>query len=156
MKMIHVAATVAMLLPLAAHATLGAAPSEIPHSTSTLKQHPAAKQLSAAQAVAPNAAYSVRQSQTSEGVTIREYVLPDNIVFALTWNGPIRPDMTQLLGSYFPNFAQASQAAAPGLGPLVGGAGDLKIESFAHPGSASGRAYLPKLVPAGVNVYDLP
>ena len=52
---------------------------------------------------ASTTAYTVRESHDTDGVTIREYVLPTNVVFAVTWQGPVRPDMTALLGSYFPN-----------------------------------------------------
>ncbi|WJF89569.1 DUF2844 domain-containing protein [Paraburkholderia bonniea] len=145
MKLTAVAIIIAMLSPLAAHATLGAAPSAPAASAST-----PAKRLSALPAT-PAAPYTMRESHSADGVTIHEYVTPGNIVFAVTWDGPTRPDMTALLGSYFPNFVQAGSTSSHGIGSLVNHTGDLVIESFGRPGSALGKAYLPRLVPAGVN-----
>ena len=76
-------------------------------------------------------------------------------MFALTWQGPTRPDMQALLGSYFPNLVAAGQRVARGTGPLIARDGELQIESFGHQGVFAGRAYVPRLVPAGVKVEAL-
>jgi hypothetical protein len=99
--------------------------------------------------------YTVRPSRDPNGVMVREYVLPSNVVFAVTWDGPVRPDMTALLGSYFPNAVAASAVRARGTGPLIERNGDFQIESAGAPGHASGKAFLPRLVPANVRVEDL-
>ena len=88
-------------------------------------------------------------------VTVREYASATNVVFAVTWQGPTRPDMRALLGSYFPNFIAAGQSRARGTGPLIGREGDLQIESVGHQGAFAGRAYVPRLVPATLKAEDL-
>src|SRR5262249_51749114 len=54
--------------------------------------------------------YDVHQIDSGT-VTVREYVTRAGHVFAVTWDGPVPPDMQQLLGEYFPRFNQAARAA---------------------------------------------
>ncbi|WP_224027692.1 DUF2844 domain-containing protein [Paraburkholderia caribensis] len=148
MKSIRIAAALALLSPVVCHATLGAAPSAGTHTP-----QPA---LRAAASVATSSpSYTVHESTTSDGVTIREYATPSNVVFAVTWQGPTRPDMRALLGRYFPNFVAAGQRVARGTGPMIARDGELQIESFGHPGVFAGRAYVPRLVPVDVKVEAL-
>jgi hypothetical protein len=72
-------------------------------------------------------------------------------VFAVTWSGPVRPDMRELLGSYFPNFV----SNAGGRGPHIERSSELVLQSMGHPGDVSGKAYIPRLVPANVNAGEL-
>lgn len=138
----------ALLSPVVCHATLGAAPSA---GARTLQ--PA---LRAAASVAMSSpSYTVHESTNTDGVTVREYASAANVVFAVTWQGPTRPDMRALLGSYFPNFIAAGQSRARGTGPLIGREGDLQIESVGHQGAFAGRAYVPRLVPATLKAEDL-
>jgi hypothetical protein len=97
----------------------------------------------------------MRQSVDANGVTIREYLLPANVVFAVTWQGPIRPNMRALLGSYFTNYVAAGQTGVRGSGPLIEGNDDFRIESAGRLGNFSGMAWLPRLLPAGVRPGDL-
>ncbi|HYS67257.1 MAG TPA: DUF2844 domain-containing protein [Paraburkholderia sp.] len=148
MRFVKIALSALALLPLASYAALGGAPDGGSSSRPLL------------QSAAPNpssatAAYTVRVSRDANGVTVREYVLPTNVVFAVTWDGPLRPDMSKLLGSYFPNAVAASAGRARGTGPLIERNGDFQIESAGAPGHASGKAFLPRLVPVNVHVEDL-
>ncbi|REE20050.1 MULTISPECIES: DUF2844 domain-containing protein [unclassified Paraburkholderia] len=152
MRFLKIAMLAATLLPLSSYARLGGAPSTGASSTALLRATP---QSGAAAQPAGSAPYSMRQSVDANGVTIHEYVLPQNVVFAVTWNGPIRPDMTALLGSYFPNFVNAGQSRAAGTGPLIDGNDDFRIESAGRLGRFSGMAWLPRLMPAGVRPGDL-
>jgi hypothetical protein len=148
MNFVKVALAVAGMLPLASHAALGGAPGMGAASQSLLR--------AATSSPAPaSMAYTTRVSRDANGVTVREYVLPTNVVFAVTWDGPVRPDMTALLGSYFPSAVAASALRSRGTGPLIERNGDFQIESAGAPGHASGKAFLPRLVPADVHVEDL-
>jgi hypothetical protein len=145
-----VAMLFAALMPTAAHAALGAAPtaaSSAPSTPSVL--------LAASRPAAITTPYSVQETHNADGVTVREYVLPDNVVFAVTWQGPVRPDMNVLLGSYFPNFAYPATSRPQGGGALIQANGDFRIESFGRKGRFFGKAWLPRLVPANVSVDDL-
>jgi hypothetical protein len=101
------------------------------------------------------APYSVRQSVDANGVTIREYVLSANVVFAVTWDGPVRPNMRALLGSYFANYVASGQGGVRGSGPLIEGNDDFRIESAGRLGRFFGMAWVPRLMPAGVRPGDL-
>ncbi|MFM0222125.1 DUF2844 domain-containing protein [Paraburkholderia dipogonis] len=155
MRLSKIAMLAATLLPLSSHATLGGAPSAGASSPAMLRATPQPAAATPAAQPANAAPYSMRQSVDANGVTIREYVLPGNVVFAVKWNGPIRPDMTALLGSYFPNFVNAGQSRATGTGPLIDGNDDFRIESTGRMGRFSGMAWLPRLMPAGVRPGDL-
>lgn len=144
MGLVKITLALAMVLPAASYAALGSAPSA---------GSSAVKSLLAAQPSA--ASYSVHESVTSDGVTVREYTLSSNVVFAVTWQGPIRPDMSALLGSYFPNFVAAGESRPHGTGPMIERNGELVIQSVGHPGRFFGKAYVPRLVPANVNADDL-
>lgn len=147
MRFSKTALLLAMLLPAVSHAALGAAPILASSASPSL--------LASSQPAATNAPYSVHETHTADGVAVREYVLPDNIVFAVTWQGPVRPDMKVLLGSYFPNFANPASSSPQGSGALIQYDDDFRMESFGRAGHFSGRAYLPRLMPANVNADDL-
>ena len=149
MTLVKVALAVAGVMPLASYAALGGAPSIGPASPTMLRS---AASITPFTATTP---YTMREAHGADGVTIHEYVLPDNVVFAVTWQGPVRPDMSVLLGSYFPNFANAAAQRARGAGPLIEHGTDLYIESVGRSGRFTGKAYLPRLVPAGVRVEQL-
>jgi len=57
--------------------------------------------------------YRVEHLEAVDGTVVREYVLPSGLVFGLAWQGPTVPDMTQLLGAYFPAYQDALRAAGP-------------------------------------------
>jgi hypothetical protein len=140
----------AALAPAAAYAALGAAPTAAASSPSA-----PSVLLAASRPAAIITPYSVQETHNADGVTVREYVLPDNVVFAVTWQGPVRPDMNVLLGSYFPNFANPASNRPQGGGALIQANGDFRIESFGRKGRFFGKAYLPRLIPANVSVDDL-
>lgn len=151
---IAILATALAVSPLISYASLGGAPNTgMPTSVARLATPQSASATTqAAQSAAP---YSMHQSVDANGVTIREYVLPSNVVFAVTWDGPIRPDMTALLGNYFPNYVNVAQSRARGTGPLVDGDDAFRIESTGRLGRFSGMAWLLHEFPAGVRPGDL-
>jgi len=57
--------------------------------------------------------YRVEHLAAADGTVVREYVLPTGLVFGLAWEGPTVPDLTQLLGAYFPAYQDALHAAEP-------------------------------------------
>ncbi|CAB3804812.1 hypothetical protein LMG28614_06085 [Paraburkholderia ultramafica] len=164
MRSLRVAMLAATLLPLSSHAGLGGAPNLGAASATMLRATPQSAVATATPqtalaaqpaSAASTAPYTVRQSLDANGVTTREYVLPSNVVFAVTWEGPIRPDMTALLGNYFPNYVSAGQSRTLGSGPLSSGDGTFRIESGGRLGHFYGIAWLPHLIPAGIRPGDL-
>src|SRR6202451_168485 len=53
--------------------------------------------------------YTVHEIQAATGTVVREFVSPEGTVFAVAWHGPRVPDLRQLMGSYFEQYAQAAQ-----------------------------------------------
>lgn len=99
------------------------------------------------------ASYSVQEIHSAAGTVVREYVSSAGKVFAVTWQGQWPPDMRQLLGNYFEQYAQAVKAqssARIGRRPVEIEQPGLVVQMVGHPRSFRGRAYVPDLLPAGV------
>ena len=135
-------------------ATLGSAPSTVA-STPTLVF--SAKKL-AATATGRSGTFTLSESQFESGTLVREYVTPAGQVFALAWRGPVLPDLSAYLGGYFNAFkVEAQQARTKGIrGSPVHFEGDgFVMRSGGRMRNFSGYAYVPTLVPAGVNINDV-
>lgn len=105
--------------------------------------------------VTQTAAYSVHEIQAEPGVVVREYASPQGTVFAVSWRGPGHPDMHQLLGSYFAQYAQAAQAKKSRRGPLRIQQPGLVVEVSGHARALAGRVYVPQLLPQGVQAEEI-
>jgi hypothetical protein len=104
------------------------------------------------------AAYTVHEIQGASGTGVREYVSSEGKVFAVAWQGPYLPDMRQLLGSSFEQYAQAAKAQRSTRmrrGPRLIEEPGLTVEMSGHPRSFSGRAYIPGMLPQGVPAEDI-
>ncbi|HZZ13850.1 MAG TPA: DUF2844 domain-containing protein [Paraburkholderia sp.] len=149
------------VLPLASYAALGGAPGAAGPASSQSQSLLRSVSPSVVSSNSPAGslpvvtAYTVHETRGADGVTIREYASPANTVFAVSWQGPVRPEMNAVLGSYFPNFASAAAGRPRGTGPLVAHHTDFHIESAGRPGYFFGKAYVSRLVPAQVRVEDL-
>jgi hypothetical protein len=114
------------------------------------------KHLKATLQVSAGDRFSVHQMTAATGTKIREYATADGQVFAVAWQGPWRPDLRQLLGEYFADYQQAARTKRTGLnGPLASSSERLVIEMSGHPRAFYGRAYVPGLVPSGVQPADI-
>lgn len=105
-----------------------------------------------------NSAYSVQELKAPTGVVVREYVSPAGKVFAVSWQGPVRPDLQQILGSYFQTFIQAVHSQKPSRmkrAPLVINQPDFVFAMGGHMRWIVGRAYVPSLVPANVHMEEI-
>lgn len=100
--------------------------------------------------------YTVHETILPTGTIVRQYVSVAGLVFAVTWNGPFKPDLHQLLGQYFDTMI-ARQAGQPMVGHrlMQQREPDLVVESGGHQRSFMGRAYLPGALPAGVSEKDI-
>ncbi|MGB6685449.1 MAG: DUF2844 domain-containing protein [Candidatus Acidiferrum sp.] len=102
--------------------------------------------------------YTVHELQTATGVAVKEYASSAGKIFAVTWKGPTHPDLRQLLGSYFEQFVQAEQAERAqrhGHGPVFIQQPGLVVQVAGHMRSFAGRAYVPQMMPAGVQLGDI-
>jgi hypothetical protein len=101
--------------------------------------------------------YDVQQIDVPGGLSVREFVGRDGIVFGVSWSGPAPADLPQLLGGYVAEYTSGAAAAArPGLRRGVRiDQPDLFVETGGHLRAYAGRAFLPALVPAGVAPADI-
>lgn len=113
-------------------------------------------QMRASVRITRNATYAVHELQAPTGHVIREYVSPSGTVFGVSWQGPSKPDLRQLLGTHFAEFIQASeQMQRHGHGPLVIQLPNLVVVSGGHMRAFSGKAYLPQILPVGIAADDI-
>jgi hypothetical protein len=138
-----------MLLSICAHASLGATAATVSADSAALRGQVHST---------PLMQYDVQEIDNSAG-TVREYVTRAGQVFAVTWQGVAPPDLAQLLGQYFPQLQTATAQASHGAGAhrrfSVTGA-DVVLQSVARQRDFHGIAYVPSLVPAGVDTAQLP
>lgn len=106
-----------------------------------------------------SAYYTVQEIKTPAGTVVREYLSPAGAVFAVVWQGPFLPDLRQIFGSYFQHFSQSAQtqrSKRPRIrGALLIQEPGLVVQSGGHMRAYFGRAYLPQLVPSGVNIKEV-
>ena len=94
--------------------------------------------------------YAVHELTAASG-TIREYVTPAGKVFAVAWQGPVMPDLQQVLGSYYARFNEAAKNRHGVRGPLAINESDLVLQSGGHMAAFRGKAYIPEMLPEGVH-----
>jgi uncharacterized protein DUF2844 len=101
--------------------------------------------------------YTRHDITTSPDAEIHEYASRSGKVFAVTWRGPLPPDLSQLFGSYFDSYRTAlvAQSHPGGHHQLQIVQPDLVIQSVGRLRAFMGKAYVPSLVPAGVDVTEL-
>jgi Protein of unknown function (DUF2844) len=92
---------------------------------------------------------------------VREYVSPAGAVFGVAWEGQFPPDLQSLLGPYYQQAQQAQKAASSAQQPRVRRAPvvietpGLVLYQTGHMRSFHGQAYVPQLVPQGVQASDI-
>lgn len=102
--------------------------------------------------------YTVHEIQAANGVVVREYISPEGKVFGVAWNGPWKPDMRQLLGSNFEQYARANQsqnAGRMGRRPVTINEPGLVLQLGGHVRAFAGRAYVPEMLPSGVGAESI-
>jgi hypothetical protein len=115
------------------------------------------KALSAIKRATTSRANYTVQEVASDATTVREYLTPSGIVFAVAWNGLVHPDLTALLGSYANEFQNAKRRLPRKHGQkrTQVKADRVVVETWGHMRNLQGRAYVPELVPAGVNLDEI-
>jgi hypothetical protein len=139
----------ALGVPAMAFATLGGDISSVQGDRSQMR----AKTTSVTGSV--DNSYTVHTMQTEAGTTVREYADAAGKVFAVTWEGPVKPDLSQLLGQYFSDFREEAASGRVGRRRLKVDKPNVVILSEGRMRALAGKAYLPQAVPAGVKIEDL-
>jgi len=139
--------SVAAALP--AHAGLGGDESSI--NSDAVAMH-AATAPSTAAASEPSTPYDVRSFVTEHGTTVREYASHSGSVFGIAWDGRRPPDLSVLMGSYYPEYASASNSRRHvSLNHAVIEGPNSVVVMSGRMGRSVGRAYVTNLAPAGVD-----
>jgi len=105
-----------------------------------------------------NHTYVTHEITSGSGTVVREFVSPAGVVFGVAWEGQFPPDLQQLLGPY---YQQAQQATTPEQqqgrrrAPVVIETPGLVVHESGHMRSFQGRAYVPQLVPQGVEASEI-
>jgi len=148
-------ALVCLVVSPVAHAALGGDAQSVQTDRSIMgaTSNAAAQTLNAVQGP-----YTVQSLTLSSGTVVHEYLSTNGIVFAVTWQGPVMPNLQQILGSYMSGAADAVKAYRvlhPGIGPVSVSTDNFVIQAGGHMGVYVGRAYLPSALPAGVVLSDI-
>lgn len=100
---------------------------------------------------------SVSVGVLPSGTVVREYINAAGQVFAVSWAGPLLPDLAALMGDGFTEYQQAAQRQrAAGLRGAMGlQKPGLIMVSRGRMGQFEGYAYVPSLVPADVDIHAL-
>lgn len=100
--------------------------------------------------------YTYSEFTTDSNSRVREFLTPDGKVFGIAWQGRRVPNLQVLLGSYFGDWhdAVASQPHQ-GLHSSSIQTSSLVVQMAGHMGLIVGRAWAPKLVPAGVDARNV-
>lgn len=106
-------------------------------------------------ALRTEAKYTVHEVQLPSTTVVREYVDSEGKVFAVAWQGPALPDLSQVLGEYAKDFKQAASQPHGGRAQLHSSTSRVVIHSMGHMRAFNGVAYLPGGMPAGVNASEL-
>jgi len=119
-------------------------------SVATNQQH-----LAATRQVRKLASGEQHELQLASGIVVHEYVSTTGEVYAITWRGPRMPDLRELLGRYFTQLDHRDSRPRGGHHRMTLTGTDLVIQSSGHRRSFAGRAWVPSLVPSGVNLDDV-
>lgn len=93
----------------------------------------------------------------ADGTVTRQFTNSAGVVFAVSWNGPMRPNLRQLFGAYYPRLqsAAAKTARLHARMAFTANDNDFVVRSGGHPGGFWGYAVLPAQVPADFDASRL-
>jgi hypothetical protein len=92
--------------------------------------------------------------ELASGTMIRQLVSPTGVVYAVTWHGHRMPDLRELFGSYAAQLSRRDRVKGGRHGMAFTGT-DFMMRATGHGQTFAGRAWVPSLVPAGVDLDAL-
>ena len=110
-----------------------------------------------------NRTYVMHEITAPSGAVVREFVTPEGAVFAVAWEGQFPPDLQQLLGPYYQQAQKAreksqqegSQLPRQRRAPIIVETPGLVLYESGHLRSFHGQAYIPELVPPGIQTSEI-
>ena len=103
------------------------------------------------------AGYRVEEITTPQGTVVKEFISPAGRVFAVSWRGPVMPNLAQTLGStYFASLtaAEKRQRGLLGRNHVQLRSPQLVVHAGGHMRLFYGVAYVPSLLPPNVSISD--
>ena len=95
------------------------------------------------------AKFAVHEIRLPSATVVREYVSPAGMVFAVSWQGPSLPDLQQVLGRYFEQYAAVVRSGNVGAGARAPQESGLVVQTGGHMRALFGRVYVPQMLPRG-------
>src|SRR5258706_5118582 len=132
-------------LPLPAAAELGG------DENSVLRQE---ARMMAMRSATTTAQFTMHELRRADGSTVREYLGATGTVFAVAWDTRYKPNLKDLFGASYPTYDAAVQEEMrrPGVRRQFGvKQPQLIVFSTSHLQVFRGRAWVPTLVPAGLD-----
>jgi hypothetical protein len=111
-------------------------------------------QMKAERRVTQNASYTLHEMRAQTGTVVREFVSPQGKVFGVAWSGQAIPDLKQVLGAYYDQFASNAPRRRVH-GPVSISTPEFVIQSGGHQRALMGRAYVPGMIPDGVKLEEI-
>jgi len=100
--------------------------------------------------------YSVYENK-NELMLLRQFALPNGIVFAVAWQGITHPNLQTTLGEYADGYLVELEKGSGRSGSrqqkIV--TDEMVVEKWGHGRLLFGRAYLPSLLPAGISINEI-
>ncbi|MDB5958130.1 DUF2844 domain-containing protein [Ramlibacter sp.] len=86
---------------------------------------------------------------------VHEFANAAGTVFAVSWSGPFKADLKQLLGRHFQEFQKSQGQRSGNRSHERVDTGDMVVVSSGHMGAFEGRAWLPSQLPAGFDPEEM-
>jgi hypothetical protein len=103
----------------------------------------------------PAGAVQKQELQLPSGTVVTEYLTGNGQVFAVSWHGPMLPNLRQILGNYYTNYQAAARQPVVRHRLVQLRSPDIVIESSGKMRAFTGRAWVPGLLPSGVTAADI-
>ena len=145
-----------LLGPQSSRAALGARVASVPDAAPLARTNSQRHGTDSGHSAAP--AFAEHTYTQSSGTTIREFVNVEGLVFAVAWRGAVLPDFQALLGAHFDALkaqAEHNRASRKRGAPISIQTDELVLSSRGRSRQFSGYAYLPAMVPEGLDIKDV-
>ncbi|WP_413294261.1 DUF2844 domain-containing protein [Bdellovibrio sp. HCB185ZH] len=112
---------------------------------------------SARKATSSGSSYSVSEATTDDGVKVRQYVDAQGRVFGISWKGTTLPPLSELLGTYLPEYKKEVKARGRQFGrrSLKISTDNIVVEGSSRQTDQRGRAYIPASLPQGFDLKEI-
>jgi hypothetical protein len=106
--------------------------------------------------ILPRADHHIHELLTPTGSVVREYVSPQTgKVFAVSWSGRWRPDLGDIMGSYYERFVESQRGKRRARGPVRIELPGMVVFTGGYLRTFFGHVYLTDQLPAGFDPQSI-